>query len=234
MDDVSKQPSLLPPEQLAERVFFEKLERTTGDYTAERLRTKRPEDYQLVVTMLARGFGSQKIEDTFHAAGMKLSKNTVKAVRMVEGETIDLLRERLAKDCLESADIYLEAGRLIVEEIMSNKFRREKLTARDAQSLLVSAGIAVQNGQLLAGLPTSRVSIEEIRRPDHDDFSRMLAALPSANVPPTHSLGETGGEKGASVDEALAATQGAGMGVPDVRTTRPTDFQSADKPTKDQ
>jgi len=201
-DDDGKQPALpalLPPDELAAEVFFDKLERTTGDYTASRLRSKRPDDYKLIITMLANGWGSQKIQDEFHHAGKQLSKNTVKAVRAIEGETVDRLRERLAAESFLAADDYREAAVTILNEIMSNKFRREKLTIRDVQSLEVASGIATQNGQLLSGLPTARVSIEDLRQPDHEDFNRQLATLPKAiDLPATHLIGKPAGQKEAA------------------------------------
>ncbi len=144
------QHELLPAPPTNPESFFAKLEETTGDYTAERLRAKRPDDYRLVITMLANGWGSQKIQDEFHQLTKKLSKHTVKAVRAREGETIDRLRERLAGEAFVAADDYRANAILILDEIMADPTRRKKLTVRDVQSLEVASGIAVQNGQLLA------------------------------------------------------------------------------------
>lgn len=211
-----KQAEFLPQEQAAPDVFFEQLERTTGDYTAERLRSKRPEDYKLILAMLANNYGSQKIQDEFHKLGKKMSKNTVKAVRAIEGETIDRLRERLAGEAFVAADDYREAAMTALNEIMSDPKRRKKLTIRDVQSLEVASGIATQNGQLLAGLPTSRVELTDLKQPDHDDFNRQLKNLPSISIDPatpvsTHLVEETAGQKegaanGKTVVELPSAT----------------------------
>ena len=190
------QHELLPAMPTNPESFFSKLEETTGDYTAERLRSKRPDDYKLVITMLANGWGSQKIQDEFHRLDKKLSKHTVKAVRAIEGETIDRLRERLAGEAFVAADDYRAAAILLLDEIMADPNRRKKLTVRDVQSLEVASGIAVQNGQLLAGLPTGRIEIDNLRQPDHEDFNRQLARLPSVAIAPvTHSAGEKSAQK---------------------------------------
>lgn len=202
MSEGPKQGELLPksPDEPA-AIFLESLEFKTGEYTAERFRKNRPEDCQLVVYLLAKGHGPQFIEDWFRKEHKKLSKNTVKAVRRELGETIDLLRERLAAEAFSAADDYREAALIILQEIMDSPGRRAELTIRDVQSLEVASGIAVQNGQLLSGQPTARVAVQDLRPPGHDDFNRMLASLPAANVVeinPTHSLAETAGQKGAN------------------------------------
>ena len=211
------QHELLPAMPTNPESFFSKLEETTGDYTAERLRSKRPDDYKLVITMLANGWGSQKIQDEFHRLDKKLSKHTVKAVRAIEGETIDRLRERLALEAFVAADDYRAAAILLLDEIMADPNRRKKLTVRDVQSLEVASGIAVQNGQLLAGLPTGRLEIEDLRKPDHDDFNRALAQLPSIDLSATHLVGEKSAQKEA--DGAQSVTQSET--VPPAPTVRP-------------
>ena len=82
-----------------------------------------------------------------------------------------------------AADDYRAAAILLLDEIMADPNRRKKLTVRDVQSLEVASGIAMQNGQLLAGLPTGRIEIENLRQPDHEDFNRQLARLPSVYCP---------------------------------------------------
>lgn len=182
MNEISPQPDLLPAPPANPETFFTQLEETTGDYTAERFRSRRPDDYKLVLALLAQGHGAQGIADTFRAQGKKLSKNTVKAIRASAGETIDTLRSRLAAEAFLAADDYRAAAVTVLNEIMESKTRRAKLTIRDVQSLEVASGIAAQNGQLLTGLPTARVVLEDLRRPDHDDFNRQLAALPAIDI----------------------------------------------------
>jgi hypothetical protein len=210
-----------PPEPGA--LFLESLEFKTGEYTAERFEKNRPEDFKLVMYLLAKGHGPQFIEDWFRAEHKKLSKNTVKAVRKKMGETIDLLRERLAGEAFQAADDYREAALLILREIMASPARRGELTVRDVQSLEVASGIATQNAQLLSGQPTARVAIQDLRPPGHDDYNRMIAGLPAANVieVSTHSVVEMPGQKAApgAADGETAAGPSAGPGLPAVGTS---------------
>lgn len=172
-----------------------------GDYTAERLFEQRPKVYRLVVALLARGWGSQRIADTARSMGERLSKNTVKAVRAREGGTIDLVKTQLGARSFDLAEQAFEAAQIIVDEVMANPARRSKLTVKDASALAVVGGIAIQNGQLLSGGPTARVEVHEVQKPEHDAFNEYLKGLPSANPPATHLMAETPGQKAAAGDE---------------------------------
>jgi len=195
-----------------------------GQYTAERLKAQRPDDYDIIVTLLGRGHGAQFIEDWFHKREKRMSKNTVKAVRRLEGETIDLLKNRLAERNFEFAEQADEAAALILSEIMSSAARRSVQTVKDVQALKVAAGIAVQNGQLLTGKPTANVTVEVFSTPS-EDLNRQLAELYvnqlHSAAAPTHSGAEKNGAingavleiesavAGPATDAALAATTAA-------------------------
>lgn len=162
---LTKQKDLLTLPEMPAPAFFQQLENSTGDYTAERFQSRRPDDYKLVIALLSRGWGSQRIQDHFATLRRDdptktLSKNTVKAVRAMAGETIEVLRERLAAEAYVAADDYRETAVRLLEEIMADPCRRRKLTVRDVQSLEVASGIATQNAQLLAGLPTARLQLK--------------------------------------------------------------------------
>lgn len=161
-----------------------------GLHTAERLRSQRPDDYKLVVTLLGRGHGSQFIEDYFHKLDKRMSKNTVKAVRRAEGETIDLLKARLAENNFEFAEQADEAASIILSEIMGSSARRSVLTVKDVQALKVASGIATQNGQLLTGKPTANVSVEVFSQPSADLNAQLAAHIASLKSAATHSLAE--------------------------------------------
>ena len=230
---------IAPPAEPLPTVFLEHLEGTTGEYTAERFRSQKPEEYRRVIFFLSQGHGVQWVEDWFrnaertraHDAGEQpkatISKNTVKAIRRAEGESIDLLKERLAKEAFSAADDYREAAGLILAEIMADKYRRRELTIGDVQRLEIASGIATQNGQLLSGQPTARVELTELRPPEHEDFNRALAALPRAQVievTPTHSAGETPGQKEAA---PLKATE-TGPSAPGSEASRRLDDGDSD------
>jgi len=205
------QPGLALPDEDA--VLVQTLE-ADGDYTAERLFAQRPKVYRLVVQLLARCWGTQKISDTVRATGDRLSKNTVKAVRAREGGTIEAVKAQLSARSFDLADQSFEAASIIVDEVMSDPLRRKKLTVKDASALAVIGGIAVQNGQLLTGQPTIRVEVTEVPKPAHDDFNEYLKSLPSANPPTTHLVAETAGQKegektgGARADGPAARAEG--------------------------
>ena len=204
--------------------FVQALE-VEGDYTAERLFEQRPVIYKLIVQLLALGWGTQKIADTVKKTGERLSKNTVKGVRNREAGTLDQVKSQLSARSFDLAEQSFEAAQLIVDEIMADPRRRSELTVKDAQSLAVVAGIAVQNGQLLTGQATARVEVHEIQKPDHDAFNEYLKNLPSAN--PTHLAGETPGQKGADGGEKAAAVAGDGAAtVPGDLAGPVTDLQS--------
>jgi len=169
---------------------FSPLLAAQGEYTADRLREQRPDDYQLVVTLLGRGHGPQFIEDYFHKLEKRMSKNTVKAVRRAEGETIDRVKTRLAEHNFEFAEQADEAASIILGEIMNSSARRGVLTLRDVQSLKIAAGIAVQNGQLLTGKPTANVSVEVFSTPTEDLNAQIAAHIATLKSATTHSLVE--------------------------------------------
>lgn len=170
--DVEHQPNLLD----VPAVFQARLE-ADGIHTAERLKAQRPDHYQIVIDLLSRGHGAQFIEDYFHGQGLKMSKNTVKGVRRAEGETIDLLKTRLADAAFDIADQAQEAVGIIIAETMSNKLRREKLTIKDAQALQFIASTATTNGQLLTGKPTANVNVEVWAKPPHNFNAEIAEAF---------------------------------------------------------
>jgi len=208
-------------------VFCEAMLEPEGEFTGDRLFAQKPEIYRGVVALLARGWGAQKIADT-----LNVSKNTVKAVRTREGQTIEQVKARISGEGFDLAGDALEAAKLIVEQVMSDPYKRAKLTVRDAKDLAIVAGVAVQNGQLLSGAPTSRVEVHELQTPEHDAFNNYLdslkktaAAIDPPKVidlppdPPATSAmglrGETLGQKGAGTAEAPPPRPGTSEpGVP--------------------
>ena len=161
-----------------------------GNYTAERLRVQRPDHYRLVIELLSRGHGAQFIEDYFHRLELKMSKNTVKAVRKSEGETIDLLKNKIAERNFEFAEQADEAADIILDEIMSSQARRSVLTVKDVQALKTAASSAITNGQLLTGKPTANVSVEVFSQPTEDLNAQIAAHIAGLKSAATHSAAE--------------------------------------------
>lgn len=188
----SQQPDLLTLP--AARDFCERLE-AEGEYTGERLAAQRPELYAKILVLLAQGHGSQYIADRVRQSGERCSKNTVRAVRAREGETIDILKDRIAAGNFQFAADADEAAKLIVTEIMSDPKRRRELTMRDVQSLKVSSGIAVQNGQLLSGKPTVNIGLDVFVHPSTDLNAELAAHIAGLKSAGTHLAGEKAAQK---------------------------------------
>lgn len=177
-----------------------------GNYTAERLRSQRPDHYKLVIELLSRGHGAQFIEDYFHKLELRMSKNTVKAVRKAEGETIDLLKARIAERNFEFAEQADEAATIILDEIMSSQARRSVLTVKDVQALKAASAGAITSGQLLTGKPTANVNVSDFSTPS-EDLNKQLADLYVSQLKSaaTHS----GAEKNAATVSETAADRAA-------------------------
>jgi hypothetical protein len=225
--DAPKQPALL---DVPAAEFVAKLE-ADGEYTGERLREQRPEVYRRVIALLSQGHGTQFIQDM-----TGVSRNTVKAVRRVEGDTIDLLKERVAEGNFEFAAQADEAASTILSEIMADKARRRAMTMKDVQSLKVASSIAVQNGQLLTGKPTANVRIEEFSQPSPDleaQIAAHLADLKSAN--PTHLGGEKtsqkeGGGTGSAGNTSSVVSCASPTTLADAPATAMADGESVEQP----
>lgn len=180
-----------------------------GEYTGERLKTQRPEVYQQVLLLLGQGHGAQFIQDK-----TGVSKNTVKAVRRAEGQTIDLLKTRIAENNFEFAEQADEAASLILSEIMTSSARRSVLTVKDVQALKVAAGIAVTNGQLLTGKPTANVSVELFAAPTEDLNAQLAAHIASLKDAATHIAPEKNPAKGGADLDATPASSPGRPGTP--------------------
>lgn len=184
-----------------------------GEYTGERLRVQRPEVYERVMLLLSQGHGSQYIQDI-----TGVSKNTVKAVRRTEGDTIDLVRARIAERNFDFADLATEAATLVLSEIMESRARRGALSVKDVQALQVAAGIATQNGQLLTGKPTVNIGVEVFSQPSPDLEAQIEAHIAGLKSAGTHSEGEKMAQKegallGDGTGDGPDAMPGAGYGA---------------------
>ena len=138
-------------------IGLEKLE-AGGEFTGERLLTRRPDAYRAVVRMAAEGLS---ISATARALGV--SRNTVAAVREREGFTIEQDKKELLRDVRRAARLSVERAIELIPTINS---------AKDAA---IVAAVMVDKGQLLAGEATSRVERVDA---SEDKLREMLAALP--------------------------------------------------------
>ncbi len=195
-----------------------------GDFTGERLFQQRPDTYKAIVVLLAQRLGVIRIGKL-----LQVSPNTVMAVRDREQPAIDIVKDHLARVSHEGAMI---AGESITAALAHRAPTAHLMSVRDIKDLAVTFGILVQNGQLLAGQPTARLEVNDLRLPDHDDFNAYIDSLPRATV--THLEGEKVGQKEAAVSpEPTTAEPAPGATTPDSdsRSIAPATQPTATQPT---
>ena len=103
-----------------------------GEFTGDRLFDQKPEVYQAVVYCLAEGFGVIRIGKL-----LKVSPNTVMAVRDREGEAVDIEKERLSK-------LYRKGARLAGERIVEDLLDDEQAKKIPANQKAVIGGILTE------------------------------------------------------------------------------------------
>ena len=111
-----------------------------GEYTGERLFTQRPDIYRATVELLGQGVGVRQIART-----LRVSHNTIAAVRRREGDTVDTLKEATVQAL---ARFVGAASERLLEEVHNIKL----------EALPVALGIATEKFLLLTGQATQRVA----------------------------------------------------------------------------
>jgi transcriptional regulator with XRE-family HTH domain len=140
-----------------EEIGADKLE-AVGEFSGERLLSRRPETYRAVIRMLAEGLSMSSI-----ARALGVSRNTVSAVREREGYSIEQDKKELLRDFRRAARLSVERAIELVPHIQ---------TAKDAA---IVAAVMTDKLQLLSGEATSRVEKVEVNQ---DKLAEMLASLP--------------------------------------------------------
>lgn len=210
-----------------------------GEFSGDRLFAQQPDKYRRVVWMLGQGFGTLKI-----AGELQVSRNTVKAIRKREGETIDLVKQRLgdlAHDVAETA--WSEISELL-QEILNDPKRRREITVKDLKDLGLLGAMATDKGQLLAGEATHRLELSNTG-PTFDDFNDVVASAKPINSGREKSA-QKGREPMASArarakakleahlqaDQAIHEVDAEIVGPPtDDQAEGPTDGKSTDRDT---
>lgn len=172
-----------------------------GEYTGERLFSQRPDIYRAVVELLGQGVGVRQIART-----LRVSHNTISAVRHREGATVDTLKEQTVQAL---ARFVGAASERLLEEVHTIKL----------ESLPVALGIATEKLLLLTGQATQRVAhVDEAPQvPAFADWlteRRADAIEIPAEVAPKEgpAMGYLGGDRGQRAGDAGADT-GAAEGV---------------------
>ncbi len=135
-EQVAAAPPLFSEEVLAALTSAE----ARGEYTGERLFTQRPDIYRATVELLGQGVGVRQIART-----LRVSHNTIAAVRRREGDTVDTLKEQTVQAL---ARFVGAASERLLEEVHAIKL----------EALPVALGIATEKLLLLTGQATQRVA----------------------------------------------------------------------------
>ncbi len=159
---------LLPSSEMEDELFSE--DEREGKYTALRLKSSRPEIYNLVVSMLAEGLSIRAIR-----RATRCHAYTIQAVCLAEPKLIETLKERNASKLKLLASMTIDKARESIEEL-------EVKNVRDLQSLGVFAGIITEKAELLSGNPTHRIVREEERMEDVKKHFDSLPSGPSAAI----------------------------------------------------
>ena len=172
-----------------------------GEYTGERLFTQRPDIYRATVELLGQGVGVRQIART-----LRVSHNTIAAVRHREGATVDTLKEQTVQAL---ARFVGAASERLLEEVHTIKL----------EALPVALGIATEKLLLLTGQATQRVAhVDEAPQvPAFADWltERRADALEiPAEVAPKEgpTMGYLGGDRGQRASVAGGASDGADAG----------------------
>jgi hypothetical protein len=164
-----------------------------GEFTGERLFSQRPDIYRAVVELLGQGVGVRQISRT-----LRVSHNTIAAVRHREGQTVDTLKEQTIATL---ARFVGAASERLLEEVQTIKL----------ESLPVALGIAAEKLLLLSGQATQRIAhVDEA--PQVPAFAAWLQEKKADAVEiesETVSMGFSGRERGQRAAAAAAAAAGA-------------------------
>ncbi len=178
-----------------------------GEFTGERLFSQRPDIYRAVVELLGQGVGVRQIART-----LRVSHNTIAAVRHREGQTVDTLKEQTIATL---ARFVGAASERLLEEVQSIKL----------ESLPVALGIAAEKLLLLSGQATQRIAhVDEA--PQVPAFAAWLQEKKADAVEiesEAQPMGFSGRERGQRAAAAAAGTDGAQASAQPVDQAQPTD-----------
>jgi hypothetical protein len=178
-----------------------------GEFTGERLFSQRPDIYRAVVELLGQGVGVRQIART-----LRVSHNTIAAVRHREGQTVDTLKEQTIATL---ARFVGAASERLLEEVQTIKL----------ESLPVALGIAAEKLLLLSGQATQRIAhVDEA--PQVPAFAAWLSEKRADAVEiesETVSMGFSGRERGQRAAAAAAGDDAAQASAHPVDQAGPTD-----------
>jgi hypothetical protein len=178
-----------------------------GEFTGERLFSQRPDIYRAVVELLGQGVGVRQIART-----LRVSHNTIAAVRHREGATVDTLKEATIQTL---ARFVGAASERLLEEVQTIKL----------ESLPVALGIAAEKLLLLSGQATQRIAhVDEA--PQVPAFAAWLSEKRADAVEiesEAQPMGFSGGVRAQRASAAAEAGAGSERAETAVDQAAPTD-----------
>ena len=178
--------------------LFQELEgrEQAGEFTGARLFAKDPARYEAIVSLLAEGLGVKLIGKI-----LKVSPNTVMAVRDREPEAVDTLKERVADGARSVMRLCVEG----IRECLLDEVRAKKIGPRD---LAIIFGIMTEKSELLTGGATARLETGPAE-PGHQEFNEWLESLPRVDGQSTRLDGRAREQKEPALLEAEATSTAA-------------------------
>ncbi len=140
---MTEQLQLFSSDQLPAEFFSE--EESRGVFTGARLFSAKPELYKAIIALSAEGLGAIRIGRV-----LRVSPNTVLAVRAREPSEIDIEKKRLSELSREAARMCVEG----IVEMLSDPDQTKKMSLKDKGIVF---GILTEKSELLSGSPTARV-----------------------------------------------------------------------------
>lgn len=192
------QGELIPMEQLPDSIFSDEERGDAPRYTAERLKSKRPEDYRRVMSMLAGGMGLLAI-----ARMVRVHHMTVAAVRDQAGDQIDMIKQGIRRNVRLAVAIAAER----LPEVMAN------LTAAQ---MPIATAVLIDKLAQLDGEPTQRIEVKHTGHVTHAELAAELSAFPDAIEVETSPAG-----MGRSGPEASQKALSQGDATPETRDAQP-------------
>lgn len=136
---------LFGSDQMDPALFAAEESGVTPEFTGARLFANSIETYRAIVALSAEGLGIRRISRI-----LRVSPNTILAVRNREPESIDADKKRLASLSREGARMCIEG----IIEMMCDPDQVKKMSIKDKGIVF---GILAEKSELLSGSPTARL-----------------------------------------------------------------------------
>lgn len=169
------QGELIRMEDLPDSIFSEEESGPEPKYTAARLKAKRPEDYRLVMSLLAGGMGMLAI-----ARHVRVHHRTVAAVLAEAGDQIDMLKQGIRRNVRLAVAVAAER----LPDVMANL---------PAAQMPIATAVLIDKLAQLDGEPTQRIEVKHTGHLTHESLAAELTAFPIEAVDVTpDSMGRSG------------------------------------------